>query len=56
MTEYEKKECFSVSLDSLTLALESLSEVDEKNEEIEHVKILIENAYNKLLQIYEDRT
>ena len=53
MTEFEKQELVSSALDGLTLALESLNDMDNIDFEVEVILGKIENAYDELLRFYE---
>jgi hypothetical protein len=53
MTEFEKQELVSSALDGLTLALDSLNDLDEIDFEVEVILGKIENAYDELLRFYE---
>jgi hypothetical protein len=53
MTEFEKQELVSSALDGLTLALDSLNDLENIEFEVEVVIGKIENAYEELLRFYQ---
>jgi hypothetical protein len=53
MNEFEMQELLPSALDGLTLALESLNDIENIDFEVEIVIGKIGNAYDELLRIYE---
>jgi hypothetical protein len=53
MNDFEKKELIAHALDGLTMALDSINDIDNIDLELEIVQGKIENAYDELLRVYE---
>lgn len=55
MDDFEKKELITSALDGLTLALDSLNDIDDIDFEIEVVLGKVENSYDELMKVYEQQ-